>query len=61
MRTRVSLVPGQRGTKRLSAEHGDRLVRIRYRYDESPGQSFKSGGFALQVREEPAGLQPFCG
>jgi len=41
MPTRVSLVPGQRGTKKLLAEYGERLVRVRYRYDEPTGRSFK--------------------
>jgi len=36
------LVPGQRGTKKLLAEYGDRLVRVRYRYDEPTGRSFKT-------------------
>ena len=31
--TRLSLAPGQNGTKKLVAEYGDRLVRVRYRYD----------------------------
>jgi hypothetical protein len=34
MKTRLTLRPGQRGTRRLVAEHGDRLVCVRYRYDD---------------------------
>ena len=34
MRTRLTLKPGQRGTKQLVAEYGDRLVCVRYRYDD---------------------------
>ena len=31
MRTRLCLKPGQKGTERLQAQYGDRLVRVRYR------------------------------
>jgi hypothetical protein len=33
METRLTLAPGQNGTKKLLAVHGDRLVCVRYRYD----------------------------
>lgn len=33
METRLSLAPGQNGTKKLLAQYGERLVRVRYRYD----------------------------
>jgi hypothetical protein len=33
MRTRLHLKPGQKGTKQLLAQYGDRLVCVRYRYD----------------------------
>lgn len=32
---RLKLKPGQKGTKKLLAEHGDALVCVRYRYDEA--------------------------
>ena len=32
-RVRLHLKPGQKGTKRLVAEYGDRLICVRYRYD----------------------------
>lgn len=32
-RVRLHLKPGQRGTKRLLAQYGDRLICVRYRYD----------------------------
>jgi len=34
MKVRLKLKPGQRGTKHLLQKHGDRLVCVRYRYDE---------------------------
>jgi hypothetical protein len=37
MQTRLTLLPGQNGTKKLLAIHGDRLVCIRYRYDAASG------------------------
>jgi len=33
-RTRLTLKPGRPGTKRLLTEYGDRLVCVRYRYDD---------------------------
>ena len=33
METRLRLVPGQNGTKKLLARYGERLVCVRYRYD----------------------------
>ena len=33
METRLTLAPGQNGTKKLLATYGDRLVCVRYRYD----------------------------
>lgn len=35
METRLSLTPGQNGTKTLLARYGDRLVCVRYRYDRA--------------------------
>ncbi len=32
-KTRLVLKPGQKGTKKLLNEYGDRLVCVRYRYD----------------------------
>ncbi len=34
MRSRLTLKPPQRGTKKLQAKYGDRLLYVRYRYDE---------------------------
>ena len=33
METRLSLAPGQNGTKKLLARYGEQLVCVRYRYD----------------------------
>ncbi len=42
MRSRLILKPGQRGTKKLLARYGDRLLYVRYRYDEERRRRFKT-------------------
>src|SRR5712692_2629068 len=42
MRTRLHLKPGQKGTKPLIAQYGDRLVCVRYRYDAQGKKRFKT-------------------
>ncbi len=42
MSVRLTLKPGQRGTKQLVEEYGDRLVCVRYRYDEAQGKRYKT-------------------
>lgn len=34
MKTRLTLKPGQNGTKKLQLKYGGRLLAVRYRYDE---------------------------
>ncbi len=42
LRVRLSLRPGQDGTKGLLARYGKRLVCVRYRYDEQTKQRVKT-------------------
>ena len=42
METRLSLAPGQNGTKKLLARYGERLVRVRYCYDAARGVRHKT-------------------
>lgn len=42
METRLSLAPGQNGTKKLLARYGERLLRVRYRYDAKRGLRHKT-------------------
>ncbi len=42
MRARLSLKPGQPGTKSLLTRYGERLVCVRYRYDAESGKRFKT-------------------
>ncbi len=51
MQTRLSLRPGQKGTKKLVVEYGDRLVAVRYRYDAERQRRYKT--VELVVEESP--------
>ena len=42
MRTRLTLHPNQDGAKQLRDRYGDRLVCVRYRYDETKKQRWKT-------------------
>jgi hypothetical protein len=42
MKARLTLKPGQRGTKKLVDEYGDRLLYVRYRYDPTRKRRFKT-------------------
>jgi len=42
METRLTLAPGQNGTKKLLSTYGDRLVCVRYRYDSARGVRHKT-------------------
>jgi hypothetical protein len=48
---RLRLKPGQKGTKRLLAQYGDRLICVRYRYDARQKKRFKT--VELLVAERP--------
>jgi hypothetical protein len=42
MKTRVSLKPGDKGTRQLHAHYGDQLVCVRYRYDPKARMRYKT-------------------
>ncbi len=42
MEARLKLRPGQRGTKKLLAQYGDKLVCVRYRYDVQRQKRYKT-------------------
>jgi hypothetical protein len=42
MRTRLTLQPDQDGAKQLRNRYGERLVCVRYRYDETTKQRWKT-------------------
>lgn len=54
MQVRLKLRPGMRGTKKLVAKYGDRLVCVRYRYDAERGKRYKT----VELIEEEADWVP---
>lgn len=42
LKTRLTLVPGANGTKKLMERYGDRLVCVRYRYDSERKKRVKT-------------------
>ena len=42
METRLTLRPGQPGTRKLVARYGERLVCVRYLYDAAGGRRLKT-------------------
>ena len=42
MRTRLTLHPDQDGAKQLRERYGERLVCVRYRYDEATKERWKT-------------------
>lgn len=53
-RTRLTLLPGANGTKRLQERYGERLVCVRYRYDAERGRRVKT----VELIEEEAPWTP---
>lgn len=51
MRTRLTLWPGQPGTKQLVAEYGARLVCVRYRYDAQKRKRYKTVELIVEERD----------
>src|SRR5262245_3949879 len=51
MRIFLHLTPGQKGTRQLLSQYGDRLVCVRYRYDAQQKKRFKT--VELRVAECP--------
>ena len=51
MRTLFHLKPGQKGTKQLLAQYGDRLVCVRYRCDAQQKKRLKTMEFIVVERE----------
>ena len=48
MRTRLTRQPGQPGTKQLFAEYGEKLICVRYRYDEVKRRRVKTVEFIVE-------------
>jgi hypothetical protein len=59
MKTLLVLQPGQRGTRKLLAEHGKRMVCVRYRYDERLKRRWKTVELIVgEMAWEPAAPRP---
>jgi len=56
MKVKLKLRPGNRGTKKLINQYGDKLLCVRYRYDETTQKRYKT--VELIVDEIPWTLQP---
>jgi hypothetical protein len=50
-RVRLHLKPGQKGTKQLLAQYGDRLICVRYRYDTQRKKRFKTVELLVAERD----------
>lgn len=50
-RVRLHLKPGQKGTKKLLAEYGERLICVRYRYDEQRKKRLKTVELLVAERD----------
>lgn len=50
LRTRLTLLPGRRGTKALVEQYGERLVCVRYRYDAARGVRLKTVELIIEER-----------
>lgn len=54
MKTRLTLRPGQNGTKKLVEKYGARLLAVRYLYDATGGRRLKT----VELIEEELPWQP---
>jgi hypothetical protein len=50
-RVRLHLKPGQKGTKQLLAQYGNRLICVRYRYDAQRKKRFKTVELLVAERD----------
>ena len=50
-RVRLHLKPGQKGTKLLLEQYGDRLICVRYRYDAQQKKRFKTVELIVAERD----------
>lgn len=51
MITRLTLYPGQRGTKKLLYQYGEDLVCVRYRYDPATKKRYKTAELIVDTKE----------
>jgi hypothetical protein len=59
MEIRLTLRPGQHGTRRLVERYGERLLRVRYLYDAASGRRLKTVELIVEsVPWTPRGRRP---
>ena len=58
MQTRSTRKPGQKGTKKLVAQYGDKLVCIRYRYDPRKKKRYKAIELIIEEVDWTPQLKP---
>jgi hypothetical protein len=59
MKTKLILKPGSRGTKKLLAQYGKRLVNVRYRYDARLKRRYKTVELIVdEIEWEPKPPRP---
>lgn len=51
MLTKLTLLPGQKGTKKLLQQYGDQLICVRYRYNSEVKKRYKT--VELIIEESP--------
>ena len=51
MQTRLTLAPGQNGTKKLVAKYGNKLICVRYRYDPEKRKRYKTVELIVEEAE----------
>jgi hypothetical protein len=59
MTTTATLKPGQNGTKRLTDKYGERLVCVRYKYDEDKRKRYTTVKL-IEEESEWAGEPVVC-
>ena len=59
-RVRLHLKPGQKGTKQLVAQYGDRLICVRYRYDAQRKKCLKPVELVVAERDWEPRRPPFA-
>lgn len=55
---RLTLQPGQKGTKRLARQYGNRLVCVRYRYDAVKRKRYKTVELIVDEQRWQPALKP---
>jgi len=54
MVTKATLRPGQKGTKALTKKYGERLICVRYKFDQETGRRYTT----VELIEEETDCQP---